>query len=380
MVSRISDKMFMGKDILYVGVWKKGDERMVFNGIYTDGKTGRSLVKRFNVLAVTRDKEYDLTKGNKGSKLIYLSGNPNGEAETVTVKLSPSSTARKKVFDFDFSTLEIKGRAAGSNILTRYPVRKIEIKSEGLSTLGGLELWYDDTVGKLNKEQRGKFIGTFNGDDKVLIFYKDGNYELTNYELTNRYEAIKIAFIERLDENKVISSIYYDGESKQYFVKRFKVETLTPNKKFIFISESNGSFVEYVSTADSAVVEVDVIKGKSKTKDVETLDLKEIIEVKGWKSIGNKLSQNIVKKIRIVKEIRDQGKEVKPRTKNAKSDPEKVVSTKRETKFTETKTPENKDTELEKDRKPPKQGNKEQSNKKGKDDSFGVGSTIELDF
>ena len=192
-VSRISDKVFMGKDILYAGVFKKNDERQVYNMIYLDGKSGRSLAKRFQVLAVTRDKEYNLTKGTKGTKVLYLTANPNAEAESVTVYLTAGSKARKKVFDFDFASLDIKGRGAGGNIVTRYPVRKVALKSEGVSTMGGLDIWYDDTVGRLNRDQRGQFLGKFHGDDRIVVLYRDGTYELTDFELTNRYELEKSA-------------------------------------------------------------------------------------------------------------------------------------------------------------------------------------------
>ena len=299
-VSRIADKVFMGKDILHVGVWKKGDERMTYNLVYLDGKTGRSMVKRFNVTAITRDKEYDLTKKAKGSKVLYLSANPNGEAEIINVKLTSGSKARKKVFDFDFAEIEIKGRGAGGNILTRYPVRKIELKSEGVSTLSGLDIWYDESVGRLNKDERGIHIGNFNGDDSVLVVYKDGSYELTSYELTNHYEASKIMLIERFNPKKAVSVVHYDGESKNYYVKRFMIETRTTNKKFTFISEASGSKLVVVSTMDKAIVEVEFIRGKGKDKEVEELALDALIDIKGWKAMGNKLSQYTVKKVKYV--------------------------------------------------------------------------------
>ena len=180
-VSKIQEKLFMGKDLVYVGVFRKNDERMTYNFIYLDGVSGRSMVKRFQVGGITRDKEYDLTKGTKGSKLLYLTVNPNGEAEVVTVYLTQGAKARVKVFDFDFAEIEIKGRAAGGNILTRYPVRKIQFKMEGKSTLGGLNIYFDVAVGRLNTDSRGKQIGNFLGDDKILVCYKNGDYELTSF-------------------------------------------------------------------------------------------------------------------------------------------------------------------------------------------------------
>ena len=304
-VSRISDKIFMGKDILYAGVWKKGDERMTYNVAYLDGKTGRTMAKRFHVTAITRDKEYDLTKGAKGSKILYMTANPNGEAEVVTVKLTSGCKARIKVFDFDFATIDIKGRGAGGNILTKYPVRKIELKSEGVSTLSGLDIWYDDSVGRLNKDERGKYIGNFNGDDHILVIYHDGTYELTSYELTNRYEPNKVHLIYKFEPNRPISVVHYDGDSKHYLVKRFLVETTSIDKRFTFISESSGSKLVVASLADHPIVEIEYTKGKSKDKLKEEADISELIEVKGWKALGNRINPHAVKKVKLLDEKSD---------------------------------------------------------------------------
>ncbi|GAA0190322.1 DNA gyrase/topoisomerase IV subunit A [Fulvivirga kasyanovii] len=353
-VSRISEKVFMGKGILHVGVWKKGDERMTYNLVYVDGKTGRSMIKRFNVTAVTRDKEYDLTKGNKGSKVLYLSANPNGEAEVINVKLTSGSSARKKVFDFDFADLEIKGRGAGGNILTKYPVRKIELKSEGVSTLSGLDIWYDEVVGRLNKDERGIHIGNFNGDDNILVIYKDGTYELTSYELTNRYDPNKVMLIERFDPEKVISAVHYDGDSKNYFVKRFKIETTSVNKAFGFISEASGSKLIAVSTKDKPLVEVEYVKSKSKDKFTEELALNELIEVKGWKAIGNKLHSESIKKVKYLG-----GEDFEKLGKAQKEDGDEEENENEEGKGVE----------------------RSSGTTKGKDDGdYGIGDTIELDF
>ena len=346
MVSRISEKVFMGKGILHVGVWNKADDRMTYNMVYLDGKSGRSMIKRFNVTAVTRDKEYDLTKGNKGSKVLYLTANMNGEAEIINVKLTSGSTARKKVFDFDFAEIDIKGRGAGGNILTRYPVRKIELKSEGVSTLSGLDLWYDDVVGRINKDERGQYIGNFNGSDNILVIYKDGSYELTSYELTNRYEPNKVALIERFDAEKPISVVHYDGESKNYYVKRFKIETTSLNKAFSFISEAPGSKLVVVSTKDIPLVEVEYVRGKNKDKYTEKLALSSLIEVKGWKAIGNKLHSETVKK------VTDAGGEDLPKQTSSKVE---------------------KDSEEESDSIERKSDDKDNG-------GYGPGATIELDF
>ena len=297
-VSKIQEKLFMGKDLVYVGVFRKNDERMTYNFIYLDGVSGRSMVKRFQVGGVTRDKEYDLTKGTKGSKLLYLTVNPNGEAEVVTIYLTQGAKARVKVFDFDFAEIEIKGRAAGGNILTRYPVRKIQFKMEGKSTLGGLNIYFDVAVGRLNTDSRGKQIGNFLGDDKILVCYKNGDYELTSFELTNRYDPTEVLLIQKFDPQKVIGAIYFDRLAKNFFVKRFLIETTTLNKRFNFITEHKQSYLKLVTTDAQAQVSVTFMKGK--VEDQMDYDLEMLIDVKGWKALGNKLSANEVIELKLI--------------------------------------------------------------------------------
>lgn len=298
-VSRIAEKVFMGKDILYAGVWKKGDDRMVYNMIYSDGKTGKSFVKRFTMPGIIRDKEYDLTQGNPNSKVHYLSANPNGEAEVVEVKLTAQSTARKKIFEFDFSELEVKGRSSRGNTLTKYPVRKVDLLQTGVSTLSGLELWFDPASGRLNKDGRGRKVGKFDGDDQIIAITRGGNYKITSYDINNRYEPEeKTLLVEKFNPRKVITAVYVDGESKQYFVKRFLVETTTADKEFGFISESIGSRLEYVTTAKNPEIEVEMVKGKGKSKETETIALEDVVDVKGWKALGNRLSTNKVTRIK----------------------------------------------------------------------------------
>jgi topoisomerase-4 subunit A len=304
-VSRINEKVFMGKDILHVGIWRKGDERMVYNLIYSDGKSGSAFAKRFAMPAITRDKEYDLDQGNPNSKVQYLSANPNGEAEVVEVKLSQSSTARKKIFDFDFSELEIKGRGARGNTITKYPVRRVDFKEGKGSTLSGLKLWFDQASGRLNKDERGKYVNKFDGDDKILAITASGNYKITSFEITNRYEPEKTILVEKFNPKKVISAIYWDGESKQHFVKRFLIETTTPDKEFGFISEGIGSRLEFVTTSDTPEVEIEMLKGKGKEKESEVVNLEEIVDVKGWKALGNRLSQFKVTKVKPLEEPED---------------------------------------------------------------------------
>ena len=297
-VSRIQDKVFVGKDIIHVAVFRKGDERMVYNLIYVDGTSGRSMVKRFQVLSVTRDREYVLTKGAKGSKILYFTANANGEAEMVTVYLTQGSKARIKVFDFDFSTIEIKGRGAGGNILSKHPIRKIQLKMEGVSTLGGLDIYFDDSIGRLNTDGRGKLIGNFLGDDKIIAFYKDGTYELTTFEVTNRYQINELVLIEKFNPERPISAIYYDGISKNYYVKRFLIETSTINKKFNFISDHKNSYLKIVSTDKQPQIKVALLKGKE-IEEVE-YDVDMLIDVKGWKAVGNKVSSHTIKDITLL--------------------------------------------------------------------------------
>jgi topoisomerase-4 subunit A len=301
-VARIQEKVFVGKDILYVGIWKKGDDRMVYNLIYTDGATGKGFAKRFTMPGVIRDKEYDLTQGNPNSKVHYVSGNPNGEAEVVEVKLSPSSTARKKVFEFDFAELEIKGRGARGNTITKYGIRKVEKIKEGTSTLSKLNLWYDPDSGRLNKDKRGKYLGKFDGDDRIIAFMRNGSYKITNYDLTNRYEPEKTLQVEKFNPARAVSAIYVDGESKQHMIKRFMIETSTADKEFNFISETIGSRLVLATTAEGPEVELEVVKGKGKDKSTETVNLEELIDIKGWKALGNRLSQFKVVKVNLVQE------------------------------------------------------------------------------
>lgn len=309
LVSRIGERKFMGKDILHIGVWKKGDERMVYNLIYSDGKSGTTFAKRFAMPAIIRDKEYNLDQGNPNSKVHYLSANPNGEAEVVEVKLSQSSTARKKIFDFDFSELEIKGRGARGNTITKYPVRKVDFKEAKGSTLSGLKLWFDQASGRLNKDERGKYVNKFDGDDQIIAITTSGNYKITNFDITNRYEPEKTILVEKFNPKKVLSAVYWDGESKQHFVKRFLIETNTLDKEFNFISEGIGSRLEFVTTSETPEVEIEVVKGKSKEKETEIINLEDLIDVKGWKSVGNRLSQYKVTKVKPIEEPEDTGLE-----------------------------------------------------------------------
>lgn len=286
-VSRIAEKTFVGKDIIHVDVWKKNDERTTYNVVYLDGETGRAMAKRFNVTAITRDKEYELSKGHPKSKVLYFSVNPDGEAEKITIQLTTGCSAKIKQFDFDFASIEIKGRSSLGNIITKYPVRKITLKEKGLSTLGSQSIWYDENTGRLNTEERGKLIGGLNKGDQILSCYKNGTYEITEYDLNNRYAYEDLILIEKFNPNTILSVIYFEGEKKWAMAKRFKIETTSIGTKFNFISEHKDSKLYFVSTHANPEV-LFSYKRKNERFD-EILTLREFVDVKGWKAIGNKI-------------------------------------------------------------------------------------------
>ncbi|HYG40652.1 MAG TPA: DNA gyrase/topoisomerase IV subunit A [Cytophagales bacterium] len=309
-VSRISEKDFMGKDIIHVAIFRKNDERTVYNMAYLDGKEGVSYVKRFQVVGVTRDKEYDLTKGNKGSKVHYFSANHNGEAEVVTVFLTSGCKAKIKVFDFDFAEIAIKGRSSQGNILTKYPIRKVQFKMAGLSTLGGMDIYYDDSIGRLNSEKRGTLLGNFKSHDLILVIYKKGSYEITNFELTNRYEPDQVSIIEKFDPNTIISAVHFDGAQKNYFVKRFKIETSTLGKNYLFISDSPNSYLVVVTTDKAPQLEISYQKGAKGIEEKSVFDFDILIDVKGWKALGNRLSPHHVVGVKLLASQSKDDKEV----------------------------------------------------------------------
>jgi len=286
-VVKVSDKAFIGKDIIHVAVFRKNDERTTYNMIYVDGKSAVSFAKRFNVTGVTRDKEYDLTKGEEKSRIHYFSANPNGEAEVVKIILSPNSAARIKEFDFYFETLEVKGRSSMGNQVTKYPIRTVKFKEAGKSTLSGRKLWFDNTFGRLSAEEKGEFLGSFELEDRLLVIYNDGNYEITDTELTQRFDADKIIEIRKFDPEKIITAIYLDNEKLQFNVKRFKIETTTLNNKFLFIKEGEGNRLEAVTIHAEPVVLIKSGRGaQAKTQKVRIAGF---VEVMGWKAVGSKL-------------------------------------------------------------------------------------------
>ncbi len=295
-VVRISDKVFVGKDIIHVNVWKKGDERTTYNMVYLDGKTGRSMAKRFNVKAITRDKAYDLTTGQKGSKLLYFTANPNGESEVISVLLSQSSRARKKSFEYDFNDLDIKGRASKGNILTVYPVRKITQLEVGKSTLGAQKVWMDEVSGRLNTDDRGIFLGDFDTGNSILLLYKDGSYEISDFDLTRRFDPKEIIHIGKFDPETIISAVYYDGNKGWTMVKRFKVETSKNNQRFNYITDHRSTKLLFASIEAAPQIQYSM---KVKSKKIEgELKVAELIDVKGWKALGNKVSEQRLTGIR----------------------------------------------------------------------------------
>lgn len=288
LVTKVADKTFVGKDIIHIDVFRKNDERMTYNMVYVDAKTGISFAKRFNVTGITRDKEYDLTKGEKNSKVLYFTANANGEAEVVSVKLNPSSAARIKELDLYFETIAIKGRSSMGNQVTKYPVRSVKFKEKGVSTLSGIKIWYDDAIGRLNSDSRGVYVGSFQNEDKIIVFYKNGTYELTNFELTNRYDPEEAVYIEKFNPEKIVSAIYFDADKKQFNAKRFKIETLTMNNKFSFIKEGNKNYLELVTTQAEPVVLLKT--GKKRDPEEEEVSLHEYLEVTGWKTVGTRIA------------------------------------------------------------------------------------------
>ena len=285
-VVKVEDKTFIGKDILHVAIFRKADERTTYNMIYADGTSGVSYGKRFNVTGVTRDKEYDLTKGTDKSRVHYFTANPNGEAEVVKIVLSPNCSARIKELEYYFEELEIKGRNSQGNIVTKYPIKTVRFKEAGRSTLAGRKLWFDNKFGRLNTEGKGEYLGTFE-DENLLVVYDDGNYELTNTEETQRFEADKILLIEKFNPEKIITAVYKDNDKQQFNVKRFKIETTTLNNKFLFIKEGEGNNLEAVTTEEEPILGVQTGRGSQVRK--AKFKIAKMVEIMGWKAVGAKL-------------------------------------------------------------------------------------------
>ena len=297
MVTKVSDKKFVGKGIVHADVWKKGDKRTIYHLIYQDGVGGSTMMKRFYVNSITRDTEYDLTRGIKGSKMLYFSVHPNGEREVVTVLLRPRPHLKRLRFDVDLGDLLIKGRQSAGNRVTKEIIQRITQKEVGGSTLAARKIWFDTVVGRLNDEERGKFLGSFKGEDKILTLYKSGEYRLSNFDLSNHFDEDMI-HIEKWNPDHAISAVYYDAEKDLHFVKRFHCE-VTIDKKVLFISESAGSYLDTVSTAYRPNVRIVYNKLLKETKNLpdNEVNIADFIEIKGMKAQGNQLTKLKVKEI-----------------------------------------------------------------------------------
>ncbi len=311
LVTKVADKKFVGKDLIYASVWKKGDTRTIYHLFYQDGVGGATMMKRFYVNSITRDTEYDLTKGTKGSKMLYFSVHPNGEREVVTVLLRPRPHLKRLRFDVDLGEQLIKGRNSAGNRVTKEIIQKIVQKEVGGSTLAARKIWYDTIVGRLNDEERGKFLGSFKGDDKILTLYKNGEYRLSSFDLATHFDEDMI-HIEKWNQNRPITTVYFDAEKDLHYVKRFLCE-VTSDKRVLFISESNGSFMDLVSTAYRPEARIVYNKLLKETKNLpdNILNLADMIDVKGMKAQGNQLTKLKVKEIVLTHSI-DEGKEPWP--------------------------------------------------------------------
>ena len=288
-VVKVCDKAFIGKDIIHIAVFQKNDERTTYNMIYVDGKSGVSFAKRFNVTGITRDKEYNLTKGEEKSRVHYFSANANGEAEVVKVVLSPNCNAKKKEFDFYFEELEIKGRSSIGNTTTKYPIKSVKFKEAGKSTLDAKKLWFDDKFGRLNIEEKGQYLGKFDAEDRLLVIYNDGNYEITDQELTQRFDVEKVLLIEKYHPEKIITAVYLDNDKLQFNIKRFKIETTTLHSKYFFIKEGKDNRLETATTEPEPILVVKT--GKGQMVRSAKFKVEKLVEVMGWKAVGAKLTE-----------------------------------------------------------------------------------------
>ncbi len=301
MITKVDSKTFIGKNIIHVAVFKKKDKRTIYNMIYQDGKGGASYVKRFAVTGVTRDKEYDLAQGKKGSKITYFSANPNGEAEVITIFLRQAGSIKKLKFDLDFSDLLIKGRGVKGNIVTKYNIKRVELKEQGVSTLKPRKIWFDDTVQRLNVDGRGELLGDFRGEDRLLVIDQRGIAKTIVPEMTLHFNADMVV-LEKWKPKKPISVIYWDGEKEKYYVKRFLIDN--PEREELFISEHPKSFLEVISTEYRPIAEIvfNKLRGKDQRPN-EEINMEEFISIKGIKALGNQLTTHKVKQINLLESL-----------------------------------------------------------------------------
>lgn len=292
-VKQVEDKFYIGKDVIHIDVWKNDDDRTVYNAVYYDSKSGYYYMKRFNVKSIIRDKEYTLTKGEKGSKVLWFSANPNGEAETVKITHRPRKRLKNKIIEIDFSKLAIKGRNSMGNIATKYGIQKIQLKEQGVSTLGGRQIWFDKEVLRLNADGRGEFIGEFTGDDKILVIYKNGKFQITSFDLSTHFET-DILKIEKYNPAKIWSLIFFDADRQYYYLKRFKFES--NNGLSSFIGDNPES--QLIELSDNLKVQFEIkFGGKQKDKDNQIIEAEEFIAEKSYKARGKRITTYQVEKI-----------------------------------------------------------------------------------
>lgn len=295
MVTKVSEKFFVGKNLIHLDVFRRNDERTIYNMIYRDGSGGKSFVKRFAIKGVTRDKEYHLTKGTPGSKVLYFTANPNGEAEVVRIYLKPKPRLKKTVFDFDFSELAVKGRNSKGNTLTRYTVKKIVKKEEGVSTLSAINIWFDDTVKRLNTDERGKYLGAFKGDDKILTIMQSGEYRITGYDLSTHFDE-DLVHIEKYNPYRIITAVYHEGKTGLKYIKRFRIEETDKKTSFLNVHPDTRLITFSPDYRPVLKVEFDDKKNDKSLGD-EIIDPGEYISVKGIKAKGKRISKHAIKKV-----------------------------------------------------------------------------------
>ena len=299
-ITKVTDKAFFWKDLLYVGVFNRGDSRTIYNVIYREGKSSVSYAKRFAITSVTRDKDYDITTGEEGSKILWFSVNHNGEAESVRIYLRPRPKLKKTQMEYDFSTLAIKGKASRGNLVSKNPIARIQLKSKGVSTIGGKDIWYDADIQKLNDEQRGQYLGEFGPEDKVLAIFKDGTFYTTSFDVSNRYQGDVIS-IEKFDPNKTYTALYFDGAAKAFYVKRFSF-VLSDNTPLSFIAPGAKSYLVDISEDKHPQFQV-IFGGKYEHRDPENVDAEEYIAKKGYSAKGKKCHQYDLKEVKFIEPL-----------------------------------------------------------------------------
>lgn len=299
-ITKVTDKAFFWKDLLYVGVFNRGDSRTIYNVIYREGKSSVSYAKRFAITSVTRDKDYDITTGEEGSKILWFTVNHNGEAESVRIYLRPRPKLKKTQFEYDFSTLAIKGKASRGNLVSKNPIARIQLKSKGVSTIGGKDIWYDADIQKLNDEQRGQYLGEFGPEDKVLAIFKDGTFYTTSFDVSNRYQG-EVIKIEKFDPNKTYTALYYDGAAKAFYVKRFSF-VLSDNTPLSFIAPGTKSYLVALSEDRHPQFQV-IFGGKYEHRDPENIDAEEYIAKKGYAAKGKKCHQYDLKEVKFIEPL-----------------------------------------------------------------------------